>query len=314
VNILSWFRIRRVDGRSSNNVGGSNRATTAAREKLPEEFSWLDGRRHVNAVPYVMPKDLDEVNRLDFQHYMMKYVLQRNYVSPITDPRSILDVGCGTGRWAHEMAVSFPRAKVFGLDVIPDSTVDPQTLPTNYRFVQGNVLEELPFPDKTFDFVHQRFLHMAVPSKSWPHVIAELARVTRPGGWIEVSNTDTYMHNPGPAMKQLSEWGYGMSRAHGIDPLICSQISIFMQNVRIANVQTYRVDLPIGSWGGRLGIMAATDLQAFSHAIAPRVAHELHIDVREYQRLAQIMRQEWENNKSYFSVYISYGQVPSTFV
>jgi hypothetical protein len=158
--------------------------------------------------------------------------------------------------------------------------------------------------------VHQRFLHMAIPTKSWPHTIAELARVARPGGWVEISNTDTYMHNPGPAIKQLSEWGYAMSRAHGIDPLVCSQMGTFMQNLHMNNVQTYRVDLPIGNWGGRLGVLAATDLLAFNRAIGPKIIQELRIPAKDFNRLSQMMQQEWESNQSYFSIYITCGQVP----
>lgn len=42
---------------------------------LPDEqgrfpwFTWLGGRRLYNRFPYVLPKDMSEVNRLDFQHY-----------------------------------------------------------------------------------------------------------------------------------------------------------------------------------------------------------------------------------------------------
>src|SRR5215472_351542 len=78
--------------------------------------SVMYGRKRTRGVPYLMPTDLEEMSRLDFQHYMLRYALRGNYATPITNPGSILDVGTGTGRWAREMAQLFPRANVIGVD------------------------------------------------------------------------------------------------------------------------------------------------------------------------------------------------------
>jgi ubiquinone/menaquinone biosynthesis C-methylase UbiE len=52
--------------------------------------------------------------------------------------------------------------------------------PRNYQFVLGNLLEGLPFPDNSFDYVHMRALVTAIPHNRWQGVIDDLARVTRP--------------------------------------------------------------------------------------------------------------------------------------
>src|SRR5260370_21837646 len=97
----------------------------------------------------------------------------------------ILDVGSGSGIWAQEVAHQFPAASVFGLDLEPprplSSAASATSSPPNYHFVQGNVLQGLPFPDDTFDFTHQRMLVVAIPAQDWPRVVQERARVTRPG-------------------------------------------------------------------------------------------------------------------------------------
>src|SRR6185312_2694638 len=103
----------------------------------------VGGRRRAAGVPFMLPADMREVNRLDFQHYLLRNVFQGNYAAPIRDPASILDVGTGTGRWAHEMAMTFPRAKVLGLDITaPRVEEGPgrDQRPPNYAFVLGNVL------------------------------------------------------------------------------------------------------------------------------------------------------------------------------
>ena len=80
----------------------------------------LGGRQLVRGVPYLLPKDLEEGNRLDFQHFILRYALQGNYATPLRSHSSILDVG--TGIWAREMAQVFPGANIVGLDVVPPPT------------------------------------------------------------------------------------------------------------------------------------------------------------------------------------------------
>ena len=91
------------------------------------------------------------------------------------------------------MAANFPSATVTCID-IKNPASDEQdaassasgTHLASYQFIQGNILDGLPFPDASFDFVHQRLLFFAIPTDRWQFLLNELTRVTRPGGWIEV--------------------------------------------------------------------------------------------------------------------------------
>ena len=74
------------------------------------------GRRFLEG-SYLLPKDSTEINRLDFQHYLLRQALKGNYLAPIRDPGYILDVGAGTGRWGREMAMCFPASHVMGIDL-----------------------------------------------------------------------------------------------------------------------------------------------------------------------------------------------------
>ena len=295
---LSWFRGR-----------GSGSSTRAVKDQVPEEeFLWVEGRRHVKDLPYLMPTDKYEFNRLDFQHYLIRYVMQCNYIAPLANPTGILDIGCGTGRWAHEMAIAFPQTKVFGLDIYAEQTQPEAVVPQNYRFVKGNVLEELPFPDMTFDFVHQRFLHVAIPVTKWPHVIAELKRVTRLGGWVELAESDQVIHRGGPAMAQLTRWGLQWSQQRGIDAQVCANLPTLLHSAGLINIKNYRIDLPLGNWAGRIGNMTATDMYTYNRAIKPMMVRQLGLDGDLYDKVSQDMRQEWETNHCFFSFYVMCGQ------
>ncbi len=41
------------------------------------------------------------------------------YLAPIVDPKTVLDIGTGTGIWAIEMADQYPDATVIGTDLSP---------------------------------------------------------------------------------------------------------------------------------------------------------------------------------------------------
>ncbi len=102
------------------------------------------------------------------------------------DLGALLDVGTGTGRMAELFA---PRAaRVTGFDKSPDmlriARARLQMLPAEkVDLVQGD-FTALPFPDAAFDtLLFHQVLHYAQEPEG---VLAEAARVTRPGGRIAV--------------------------------------------------------------------------------------------------------------------------------
>ncbi len=155
---MAWFGKRRARNAQAAKVAGPARG----------RFFLFGGRRYLNNESYFLPKDDTEINRLDFQHYLLRYMLRGNYAAPLQRVTSILDVGCGTGRWAMEMARLFPEANVIGLDLVAppqDDAGSAQALgelrPENYVFMQGNVLDGLPWEDARQD--HIKYSPVAVP-------------------------------------------------------------------------------------------------------------------------------------------------------
>lgn len=224
----------------------------------------IGGRLRKVGIPYVLPADLEEMNRLDFQHYLLRQTFRGNYATPIEQPRDILDVGTGTGLWAREMATLFPSARVVGLDV----TVPPaderaeaggrEVRPPNYSFVAGNVLEGLPFPDASFDFVHMRLLVLAIPHDRWPFVVSELARVTRPGGWVE-SVEATTLEGGGPAVDLFMHWIVTLLARRGINFADGGRVAELLRAAGLAEVVGQRITLPFGDYGGRTGKLLMAD-------------------------------------------------------
>ncbi|MDE3230229.1 MAG: methyltransferase domain-containing protein, partial [Chloroflexota bacterium] len=268
------------------------------------------GRRFLRGVPYVLPKDMDEVNRLDFQHYMMRYGLRGNYAAPVGAPDSILDVGSGTGRWAMEMADLFPHARVAGVDVAPppeNTGAGWEKPPANYSFVAGNILEGLPFADATFAFTHQRYMIGAIPRDQWPRVVGELARVTRPGGWIEVVEADT-SEGGGPALRQVDAWVAAVLARRDLDIHLAARLASFLQQAGLRQVQVNNVRLPLGAYGGRVGNLVETDYFAAVQAMRTPVVALGASTAEEYDATVRAAREEVKRGKCVFPIYVVFGQ------
>ena len=219
------------------------------------------GRQHALGVPYALPQDSEEINRLDFQHYLLRHAFRGNFAAPIRKPQTILDVGCGTGRWAREMAQAFPDARVAGVDInTPPADAQAHTgaRQGRFAFTPGNMLEGLPFSDASFDFTHMRLMFLAIPADRWEYVARELARVTRPGGWVESVET-TGLHNGGPHVEMMMTWISQMSARRQVDLMNGSRVADFMRGAGLRNVAASVVNVPTGVWGDRLGSMVATD-------------------------------------------------------
>lgn len=102
----------------------------------------------------------------------------------------MLEVGCGTGRLS---AAALGRgAEIVATDAVPEmAAIAAAALPGGT--VRTAALPSLPFPDGAFDAVVGAFVvnHVADP----PAAVAELARVTAPGGRISLSCWDAATRN-----------------------------------------------------------------------------------------------------------------------
>lgn len=264
------------------------------------------GRRFARGVPYILPSDDEEINRLDFQHYMLRYALRGNYATPLRQPREILDVACGTGRWCAEMATLFPQANVVGFDMTLPPAATGASHADKVAYVQGNMLDGLPFSDNSFDFVHQRLVIVALPTDQWVRQIGELLRVTRPGGWIELVEGD--LLPGGSGIQTLNALGEQMSQKRGMSFRNASSVGAYLQEAGARQVEQRTVALPVGRTTGRLGAMAETDYLAIYTSVRGfLIAQGLITDEQHNQALAQA-RQELASGKLTWPFYIAYGQ------
>jgi SAM-dependent methyltransferase len=98
----------------------------------------------------------------------------------------VLEVGSGLGLLAVDVANAAADVQVVGVEI---SAAQIAKAPAHKRvtFAQGDA-HTLDFPDAAFDVVYARYLleHVADPAR----VVAEMRRVTRPGGHVCVCEND----------------------------------------------------------------------------------------------------------------------------
>jgi ubiquinone/menaquinone biosynthesis C-methylase UbiE len=114
----------------------------------------------------------------------------------LSNIHDILDIGCGPGGWALDVARNYPDKQVTGFDIsqimvaFAQYQAREQQLP-NVHFVVMDALKPLDLPDNAFDFVNARFIAGFMPKAYWPRLVQECLRVLRPGGIIRLTEFET---------------------------------------------------------------------------------------------------------------------------
>ena len=264
-------------------------------------------RTYLVDTPYLLPKDTQEDQRLNFQHHVLYRTISNHYLAPLAATTTrILDVGTGTGIWPAEMAALFPQAHILGTDVSLSSL--PHPLPSNCLFCQANILQGLPFADQQFDFTHQRLLVAAIPSAKWPDAVRELVRVTRPGGWIELLEIGDIIQNAGPATRSLLTWMTNISKGLGFEMEILAHLGDLLAQAGCQDVESQNISVPLGAWAGTVGQMLKTDVLHGYQALKDSYCPRSHTPPAVFDTMVLAAAAEWEQNQASYVFHAAYGR------
>jgi ubiquinone/menaquinone biosynthesis C-methylase UbiE len=101
------------------------------------------------------------------------------YFGPLAD-KSVLDVGCGKGRFARVLEEQNPGVKISGFDISEEMLA---CVPPGINRVAG-MMTELPFAASAFDCVYAtESLEHAVETE---RAVEEMCRVLKPGGKLVI--------------------------------------------------------------------------------------------------------------------------------
>jgi SAM-dependent methyltransferase len=126
----------------------------------------------------------------------------------LTQVGMLLDIACGPGAWALQVAQTYPEIEVVGVDIsramvrYANGRADVLDL-QNASFQEMDVLQPLAFPDACFDLVNARLIQAFMPAHAWQLFLQECLRITRPGGYIRLTEAEWAWTNK-PACEQLN--------------------------------------------------------------------------------------------------------------
>lgn len=136
--------------------------------------------------------DQDRLINRYMQHWIMR--------EDTTGIHDILDIACGPGGWVLDVAATNRQAQVTGIEIsepMVDYACAQATMRglKNAHFKVMNALETLAFPDNSFDLINMRLIFGFMPPSAWPALMQECRRLLRPGGIIQLTESEMPITN-----------------------------------------------------------------------------------------------------------------------
>ena len=182
------------------------RKTYASVSREPEtEFIFPTGRRWAEDLDY--PPELASVP--DGAVESFAGVANPFSLGRLAPGETVLDLGSGAGTDSLVAAqMVAPGGTVTGIDMTPEMVAKARGAAAqmglaNVEFLEGEV-ERLPFPDETFDVVISNGVIDLVPDKD--AVFAEVARVLRPAGRIQVADVTIQVPVSDEGRRNIDLW------------------------------------------------------------------------------------------------------------
>ncbi|KAI8088087.1 S-adenosyl-L-methionine-dependent methyltransferase [Gilbertella persicaria] len=279
-------------------------------------FQFKDGRRYHGDtdIAYLLPTDDDEADRVHQQHWILRYALQCNYQAPVSawleKGISVLDAGCGPATWTFEMGEQYPNSKIYGVDA---ACVFPENIkPANVEFAIGNIANKIPFPDNTFDYIHQRLLVFGMTNEDWENALKELYRVLKPGGYVELAEPDLQnLHCVGPLLQKLQQQMSAMLESRNMPPRIASELEDRLTKAGFVNQVLNVTPLKLNHTD-KAGVLLWDDYKHAYTNVRPAVAAITPEweDPEEFERYIDACGKEATQQKTCINWFACYAQKP----
>jgi metalloendopeptidase OMA1, mitochondrial len=200
----------------------------------------------------------------------------KSHFAPLVNPKKVLDIGTGTGKWCIEFGKEFPRCEVTGTDLSP--TQHEGNVPNNVRFIIDDANEDdWGIPPASLDYIHTRV--MLGSFEDFGKIIQKAYYYLKPGGWLECQEYHQTLYCDDGTMPPdfpLKEWNTLQNEAAknlGRQLRIGNKLKGWFTQCGFNNIREHVFKQPINTWPrdpqmkmiGRFSELSFLDgLQAFS--------------------------------------------------
>ncbi|KAH9909880.1 hypothetical protein F4778DRAFT_789228 [Xylariomycetidae sp. FL2044] len=160
---------------------------------------------HDPSLPYPLPVDLAELHRQSLRTLLLFQLFRGPIISQVftnKPPARILEVGCGSAFWSmmcHRYFAQHGHSSISftGIDIVPlaGASLDASSKPDKdmrWKFVQHDIRRiPWPLPDEEFDLIMVKDMSLASAHRDVQTLIDEYIRLLKPGGVLEIWDTDS---------------------------------------------------------------------------------------------------------------------------
>lgn len=162
---------------------------------------------------------------------------------------SIVDLACGPGGWAQELAFAHPECEFLGVDIstamigFARQQAVIQHL-DNLQFEVVDITQPMPsLDDETFDLVNARAIAGFMSPGDWPQLLQECHRILRSGGILRLTEAEWGFTNGQALEKLCSLANLALFRAgktlspNGLYLGITPMLGLFLRQAGFRNIQ-----------------------------------------------------------------------------
>lgn len=260
---------------------------------------------------------LNDAIRWQVKHELVKLAIDGLFSIPhlvvTQQQKTILHIGCGgDASWAMEVASKYPKWTVIGLDNYQHYTTHTTSfLSRNFKFIKClDVLQALRnFPDQTFDFIASRFSVTSYTFDQYQSVMNECIRITKPGGYIEVMEMDLRIYHQRMISSSithlLNNEVIKVIESKSLDPRLARRLQDLIKSDIPSEIKY--ISLPIGVWGGKIGVMFRDDVHSLVASFQEEIADHKEVKCRTEDELdykIDIMDSEFDSNRAFMNLHV----------
>ncbi|KAF9406498.1 hypothetical protein BGZ76_006320, partial [Entomortierella beljakovae] len=162
-----------------------------------------------------------------------------------------------------------------------------------------------------FDLVHQRLGAFKVQIQEWTPHFAELRRLLRPGGWIQLAESNGAVARAGVETLQVNRWVERAALSSGLNPK--QMVEALMPTILgagLINVECYDYSIPVGDWGGTRGQIAMRAYLEMIESLREEIIEMNRLEEGLFEETVAMMKMECEAEFSELIIKVISAQKP----